>query len=387
MYTTRPLSAIPTEHDAFQVLLAGQDIVQKRMRCVVYTPFDFVGIELTDDPSNCLVALGWTREEDFAQLQRFSEYIGKHAPHKGIAWAAREIADGIINWAHNRYPNEVGKASYFAAFDANGNVELPDDLSAEMFPSATLSHTTHALNGAGRFYVGGITTPPPGGSQMTGIDDGGAGSQIGSLQRIYFSNAQAISVFGTGSITNPENTNEWERRNVRHARYWDWPKRRRPRLHPVFADSLKYYCDERSYTSCQNRRHCRSGDWASRALLFHRQWEHMDADISYKPVHTSSHYRQYLSRRTDQFRARASESRSCNERIERTTRDGILRSMAHNRITYGNQTNCCGGSYGSCLGFDSGDVYRNRFVRREWWKSSITHAHCLAWEWCGAYSR
>ena len=49
-----------------------------------------------------------------------------------------------------------------------------------------------ALNGSGRFYVGSIITPPSGGADTIGNNDGGTGAQAGSNDVVLFSNHSLV---------------------------------------------------------------------------------------------------------------------------------------------------------------------------------------------------
>jgi len=61
-----------------------------------------------------------------------------------------------------------------------------------------------ALNGAGRFFVGSITTPVAGGVDTVGNDDGGSGAQSGMVTVLPMSVA-TVSTIGNGSVANPNN--------------------------------------------------------------------------------------------------------------------------------------------------------------------------------------
>jgi len=242
VYEKRPTSSLPPECDAFQVMLAGYDAAEQRMRVFAYVldNGDFKEIELTANPSNCVGCFGWAIETDFADLDRFSDYVGRNAPKHDLTWVAQRLADQT-NKIKNKYPNAVGKASYFAALVPAGVFVLPQQFppapEVSLQPVAANAEnaagavgrffvgTYHkiesaiesALNGSARMFVGSITTPPAGGQPTIGNNDGGAGNQVGEVKTHFFGSWKTPIVFnaagattqtgatGTGSVSNGQN--------------------------------------------------------------------------------------------------------------------------------------------------------------------------------------
>jgi hypothetical protein len=62
-----------------------------------------------------------------------------------------------------------------------------------------------AIDAAGYMFVGSITTPISGGPDTQGNNDGGGGSQIGSIVILQMSTVSTPSIGGNGAIANPAN--------------------------------------------------------------------------------------------------------------------------------------------------------------------------------------
>jgi len=176
LVANRPPSTIAPDRDGLQACLVGYDHSEQRVRAFVFIVGDgFAGIETTIG-DNCTFCLGWLPDSEMSKLNDFSSVLGTSTPRLGIAWAARELGKKI-NQLSVLYPNQVGKASYYAALDGKGLFALPPDLPLPSMQESTVAVGAEmAMEGTNRFFVGSIMTPLMGGTPTTGNDDGGAAS-------------------------------------------------------------------------------------------------------------------------------------------------------------------------------------------------------------------
>lgn len=73
----------------------------------------------------------------------------------------------------------------------------------ETYGSSTVQED--ALNVAGRFFIGSITTPRSGAPDTKGNNDGGSGAQIGMVNILSPSIIGTATLAGSGTLTNPQN--------------------------------------------------------------------------------------------------------------------------------------------------------------------------------------
>jgi hypothetical protein len=208
----RPPSTISPERDGVQVAAIGFDTIEQRVRAFLF----FAGadgmqqVETTSDLNNCFFALGWLQEPN-ADLQKFSEYLGRNGSSMGPNWIARELRRRIDRNSQS-YPGQVGAGKYFAAIDHWGTVGLATDLHAPTLAEVTAAPAggEMAVAGTYRYYVGSILTPQAGQPDTTGNNDGGTGAQIGGLTILGFQDI-AFNSGGTNPIatcTNLPNAND-----------------------------------------------------------------------------------------------------------------------------------------------------------------------------------
>jgi hypothetical protein len=148
----------------------------------------------------------------------------ERAHQMDFAWIAGSLRY-TLDELHQKNPVVIGAPSYFAALSRTGFVELPAEfppLPLDVESESTAVHRVTpikevALAGAGRFFVGSVTTPKAGGPDTVGNNDGGTGAQSGKRSVLAFSlvpvwNANVaqitnpVTISGTGSsIANPQN--------------------------------------------------------------------------------------------------------------------------------------------------------------------------------------
>lgn len=91
---------------------------------------------------------------------------------------------------------------YYVYFDDPGFLGQAANGAAGVVYEATTTKST-ALEGAGRFFVGSITTPRAGAPDTTGNGDGGASAQLGLVDRLSMSQNEIMGQLGDGAVANP----------------------------------------------------------------------------------------------------------------------------------------------------------------------------------------
>lgn len=121
-----PLADILPSDDRLHACLLGFDPAAWRVRCFVFmSDNDFKEIETTREPSNRVVALG---AFDLSGEHILEDLTGKMRKARGPAWIAAQLRDAV-NALSEKYPKQIGKASYYAAIGPNGAIELPGEFS------------------------------------------------------------------------------------------------------------------------------------------------------------------------------------------------------------------------------------------------------------------
>lgn len=199
----RELLDAPLDHDVVEAMMLGYENAANRIRCFVFTSSnDFASVETTSVASNRIVALGAYDAHDRPKLDALTKKM-QQAHMKGWGWLAHSLGSTIADFHHD-HPLRVGLPSYYAGIGRNGLVDL-----AEEFPRPereVLSHVSivkeEAIYGAGRMFVGSITTPAQGAPDTVGNNDGGAGAQSGSGPK-FFMQIPTTSQSGDAAISNP----------------------------------------------------------------------------------------------------------------------------------------------------------------------------------------
>jgi hypothetical protein len=199
-------------YDSAEAFVLGYDSEKERMRCFVATAPDYCCVETTENPQTRIFALGaYSTEHDKQILDRLTRSM-EISNKMGLPWIAAQLAEATYD-LHDAHPVVIGLASYFAAIDSRGFVELPEDFGSIQTPVAfrpasdrTLNNHHHAtiikevaIYGAGRMFVGSIMTPVAGGSDTVGNNDGGSSSPAsGQVLKLGMSYAVTNGIGGSG---------------------------------------------------------------------------------------------------------------------------------------------------------------------------------------------
>ena len=259
----RQPAAIPADKDNLAGILLGFDSSQKRIRCTYwFSRDDFAGFESTAHPLSRILCDGYWDEGDRVELQALTDRM-RFADDKKVPWIAAELRKSF-DTIRQRHPNVIGPPCHFAALDRNGPSTLPKEFPAPVpqeyaemkaaavcatidvaafsmripgipdieYASGSISglaynalyyvytddpgfqggavvyevttDKTTALDGAGREFIGSITTPVQGAGDTTGNGDGGAGAQVGTYQPIGLIPVVNLQ-FGSGAVANLNN--------------------------------------------------------------------------------------------------------------------------------------------------------------------------------------
>ena len=212
--TKRADENMPALYNNLECAVLGFDPIARKMRSFVFVKgSDFEAVETTASPANKIFALGSYGPGDLGTLERLTAMM-QHAHRKGTPWIASQLKNAV-NEIHRRSPLVVGEASYFAAIDDRGVVELPENFppAPSHIPELATAAASHravttketAFAGTWRFFVGSIITPQAGGVDTIGNSDGGGGAQNGMMNELFMSIAQTTGTSGTGATCpNPQ---------------------------------------------------------------------------------------------------------------------------------------------------------------------------------------
>ncbi|MGB2627667.1 MAG: hypothetical protein WAK20_12835 [Candidatus Acidiferrum sp.] len=124
----------PREHDVEQLdvlelAAIGWDADEQRIRCWTLASVDkFQLYEMTGTPDARVFALGYYNPTDRLRLEQLSDEM-TIATLRRPAWIAAALRSAA-NDLHDKYPDYIGSASYFAALEKNAIVELPREFPA-----------------------------------------------------------------------------------------------------------------------------------------------------------------------------------------------------------------------------------------------------------------
>ncbi len=118
------------EHlDVLEIAAIGWDADKQRIRCWRSVSGDkFQLDEMTGTPDARVFALGYYNPTDRSRLEQLSDEVAI-ATLRRPAWIAAALRSAA-NDLHEKYPEYIGPASYFAALQKNAVAELPREFQA-----------------------------------------------------------------------------------------------------------------------------------------------------------------------------------------------------------------------------------------------------------------
>ena len=185
-FAERKAIQVPPDRDKVDLALIGYDHAACRIRAWVLrcSADSFVEIETTGNPANRIFGLGAFDVGDTPQLRVLTQHM-KLAPHRHGNWVCSQLRDAANELSH-RYPEAIGRASFYAGLDGVGLIPLANEFVAppKKFSARGRSGVIGRSFGsatAGRLFLGSIRTPDYGGPDSYGNADGGVGTQGGAM--------------------------------------------------------------------------------------------------------------------------------------------------------------------------------------------------------------
>ena len=115
--------------DVLEIAAIGWDADEQRIRCCRLVSGDkFQLYEMAGNPDARIFALGYYNPTDRSRIEQLSDEMAV-ATLRRPAWLAA-VLRSAANDLHDKYPDFIGPASYFAALDKNAVAGLPREFPA-----------------------------------------------------------------------------------------------------------------------------------------------------------------------------------------------------------------------------------------------------------------
>ena len=231
-FAERRAIRISQKDDKIDLALIGYDHVGLRIRSFVWrAEDDFKTIETTSDLSNRIFALGAFDVSDETAMHDLTQHM-VGAKHRHANWIAAELRDAVNEVSH-RWPEAVGRGSFYAGIDSMGLIPLANEFVAppeEVLQRAASSRASRndirasedfgtpyygptlcagrlfigRILTAGRLFLGSIRTPQGAGAPPSyGSNDGGTGAQTGGVDALRLVLASGTGSAGNGNVSSP----------------------------------------------------------------------------------------------------------------------------------------------------------------------------------------
>jgi hypothetical protein len=203
-------TARDAKFDVLEIAVIGFDCRSEKIRAFLFSSQNgFAFFESTEDPNARIFAMGYYQKADWPLLQALTAKM-QLAHTKRNPWIAAQLREAISEM-HDRYPVEVGPASFFAAMNRAGFEELPIDFPELPSTPETQSVASHHVSlvkelppGITGFFLGSIMTPKAGAQDTVGYGDGGSAGMATGMSTGFQMKVVSSTATGVGAhITSP----------------------------------------------------------------------------------------------------------------------------------------------------------------------------------------